>query len=79
MVWWKAKTPNYVMDKQFVHSLGKGDEITIPAGSFIQPLEFRYVPSHIKEEYSWVDKNHEQFCFTKWGIIPIPKRLLRII
>ena len=52
---------------------------TLPAGSYIYPIEDRYVPPHCKTSTKaaryWPDR--DVFCYTKYGIIPVPMDAIR--
>lgn len=73
------RTPNYVLDRPHTFYRGGHDSRTLPAGSFVRPIELKYVPAHIldDEQWRWFNKEREVFCFTRYGIIPIPKEYLR--
>lgn len=71
------KTPNYVLDSDFNIPYGHHDVKTLPAGSFVRPLEFIYVPQHIKDENKWFNEHNDVYCYTKIGIIAIPKHQVR--
>ena len=75
------KTPDYVITSAFTHYPGYGQEgRTLPEGSFVRPIEFRYLPKEFRDDdtYKLLDrgKNHE-FCYTRIGIVAIPKSQIR--
>lgn len=53
--------------------------IIIAAGTFVKPIETVYLPDHIKEEasYRWFQKSTEQFVYCSYGILVIPKHIIR--
>lgn len=69
------KTPNYVLQEDHSFNQGTQDVRTLPAGTFVRPIEFRYLPRHI------TDKNQEYersvYCYTRYGIISIPRHKIR--
>lgn len=78
-----VRTPNYRLIQDHTVSSGSGlmgaDYKTLPAGSYVRPIELSYVPPHVKEDSRWkyFNKELEVFAYTKFGIIPIPKYILR--
>lgn len=74
-----GRTPNYTLGGPFKHSKGPHDEITLPIGSFVRPLDISYVPKHVLEDPEWryFNKDLEMFCYTSKGIFVIPKYLIR--
>lgn len=54
-------------------------DIVLPAGSFVCPIDWYYVPKHVKESdrYRWFDKETHSVCYTRFGLVPIAKRVLR--
>ncbi len=49
------------------------------AGTFVRPIDLKYVPKHITDDERWkyFDKNTDVFCYYSGGIVPIPKALIR--
>lgn len=82
-------TPNYVLTEQ--HTFGKyGDKQVIEAGTFIRPIELRYVPKHVTEDpqrynydvTSWklsgFEADRDVYCYTpRHGIVNIPRDRIR--
>jgi len=75
------KTPDYVLDEAYTHHQSWGTEgKTLPAGSFVRPIEFRYLPKEMRDEpkYQYIEKDGTSyFCYTHIGIIAIPKDKVR--
>ena len=58
------------------HAFGSGLAETkeLPAGSFVKPIERRYLPAHVLADPRWrlmVDNDDFVFCYTNFGIVPI--------
>lgn len=70
---WGIKTPDYVLQSDFHMRSGNGDPIVLLAGSFVRPLDLRWVPPHIKddERNRYFNKDTQIYCYTSFGIIPI--------
>lgn len=69
--------PEYVLTTPFfVQSSGLTKEL--PAGSFVKPIEACYIPDFIKEKLKISDPETETYCYTAYGIILVPKNILRI-
>lgn len=73
------KTPNYVLTQDFVAIFGVQDQKILPAGSFVKPVEFTYVPKHVIEgPYGKsFNKRTDVFCYTRIGFISIPRAWIR--
>lgn len=78
-----SRTPNFAITEDYqVRASSSGWEmITIPANSYLRPIELVYVPEHVQNDSRWVHFNPklEVFCFCKKGMFPIPRRLLKDI
>lgn len=74
-----VKTANYALTEAHSHSMGPQDTLVLPEGAFVSPIDPYYLPRHIKEHssYKWFDPETHVHCFTRWGIILIPKRIVR--
>lgn len=73
------KVPEYVLseDHRIVMPIGHED-ITIPAGTFVKPIDKYYVPAHIRNERPGIYiAPWEVFCYSRYGIYPIPKSKIR--
>lgn len=55
---------------------GFGNTINIPSGSFVKPIEDRWVPKHILDDPYRQRQPNEIYCYTRFGIYPIPKDAL---
>lgn len=76
----KMGTPDYVLTEQVSFQINKAqDPFILPQGSFVRPINDRYIPAHIKNDpvYRSLDKKLYVFCFTRYGLIPIEKKLVR--
>ena len=72
------KRPEYVLDKD--HScIFYGDAVTLPKGSHVVPMDLRWVPQEIKEKHRFFVDSSDVYVYTKYGILPIPKSILRTI
>lgn len=68
------RTPDFVL--KVAHSYGTSpDQRTLPAGTFVRPLELHYVPKHCisNPENKWFNSETEVFCYTRYGIVVIRK------
>lgn len=75
-------TPQFLTQEACVVSTTKGDK-NLPAESFVREISEYYLPKHIKEEEekkpAW-DKfkpDTQIYVYCHYGIVPIPKRILR--
>lgn len=72
-----AKVPTYILKEPYrfgpLHDMKE-----MPQGSFIRPIELCYVPKHCFSgpAATYYSKERDVFCYTHYGIIPIPKNLV---
>jgi hypothetical protein len=71
------RTPNYVTNEVIRISNGRQDEKIIPIGAFVRPIEWQYVPVHIKEKWPEFKKDTEIFVYTRFGIVPVNRTSIR--
>lgn len=68
------KTPDYVLTDVFTYKDG-----TLPAGTFVKPIQYCYLPQHVKDDGRWgyVSLEDNVFCYCSLGIVPIPRKIVR--
>ncbi len=68
------KTPNYVLTESRSYN-----SHTLEAGTFVRPIKWEYLPKHITQDdkYKYVNLVDNVFVYCFYGIILIPKYLLR--
>lgn len=71
------RTPNYILTEDFRLQMGMFDTKEIPEGTFVRPIKLEYVPKHVTEKYKYFDKTHEIYVYSRYGIFPVPKALIR--
>ncbi len=75
------RTSNYclVSDHSYNQGNSRYDLRILSAGTFVRPLELNYVPKHVIDDERWkaFDKTKEVFCYCRYGIVPIPRNLIR--
>jgi hypothetical protein len=73
-----VKTPDYALTEEYSYNEGY-DKKTVSAGTFVRPIETRYVPKHVTEDERWkYIKNDEYvFCYWREGIMPFPRKIVR--
>lgn len=73
------RTPNYVLTNRVNLSNGPAtyDDRFLEPGTFVRPISLNYVPDHIVEFWRYFNSNVDVFCYTRHGIVPIPKIYLR--
>ncbi len=69
--------PEYVLDKDVNFRGSHGDVITVPAGAFLKPIEYCWVPKHILDEYVGKNIDKHTFCYCRYGIRLIHNDLIR--
>lgn len=75
-----TSTPDYVLTEDHNVTYNSTEGKILLAGSFVRPIEIQYVPKHITDSAfgRWFNKNTEIYCYTRYGIVPIPRNILRI-
>ena len=63
-----ASGPNMLWTPNSIH--------TLPAGTFARPIEVPYLPSHIEVSPNF-DPKVEVYCYTRMGILKLPRSILR--
>lgn len=74
-----VRTTNYRLQEEHTIHRGIQDSKSLPQGSYICPIKLGYVPKHIVEADNnrWHNPETEVFCFTKYGIVSIPRYKIR--
>lgn len=65
-------TPNYVVYAETtLRYHWSTDPIVLPAGAFVRPIEYQWVPKHVKDDERFRDYNKEKhiFAYTRHGIL----------
>lgn len=72
-------TPNYFLMSEYSLNILGRDPITLPSGSCCRPITACYVPKDVLEYWSskGYHKDSYDWCYTRFGIIPITKGLIR--
>lgn len=75
----RGRAPNYIITEEHTYSLGVSDYRTLPAGTFVRPLELHYVPKHIIEDKAHLDFNKvtQIYCYCRFGIVAIPRKIIK--
>jgi hypothetical protein len=77
-----SRSPNYRLKEDYHLAMGRygADSKTIPAGSYVRPIDLCYVPPHVLDDDRWenVDLSTHVFCYVRnLGIVPIIKSVIR--
>lgn len=72
------RLPTYMLQEKY--EIPDSDNI-LPQGAFVKPIDDYYLPKHIKEtnNYYWRNKEEVVYCYCHFGIIQIPRRLIRTV
>lgn len=73
-----SRTPSHVL-KEAHRFDWRGEYKELPQGAFVRPIEYQYIPKEVLEDrqFSMFNLTIDVFCYTRYGIIPIPKHKLR--
>jgi len=71
-------TPNFQISKDYEVRLFSGEFKIIKAWSFVRPIEYGNLPSHIKNAYEAIENLliDNSFCYTIYGIVLIPDKFI---
>ncbi len=74
-----SQTPDYILTEDFNCSADFSQTKILSAGTFVRPIQFCYVPKHVLESKlgKFFNPKMEMFCYTRLGIVPIPKNIVR--
>lgn len=69
----------YILSEDMV--VDQSNNKTLPAGSFVKPIDPYWLPQHIKDtsNFKWMNKETQVFCYTALGMVLIPWEKLRAI
>ena len=75
------KIEEYVLMTEHTINYGPYDVKVLPAGTFVKPIQPQYLPKHIKDcrTFSLMLKTDYIYCYTYYGIIPIPSNIIRCV
>ncbi len=74
-----VRPQEYCTSEAFEHRPGMSGQVswTLPAGSFVKPIELRWVPKHVLENRDfWYSPQNDIYVYCRFGIIPIPRRIV---
>lgn len=73
-------TPDYVLMEAYSFYLWSNTESkTLEVGSFVRPVDPSYLPAHVMKDdrFKNFDPNTQVFCYCRYGLVPIPKKIVR--
>lgn len=81
------RVPNHKLNEEYIfhrtvptgsYSSTRSDPLVLPAGSFVRPIRQEYLPYHILNDKYFQDylKPEYVFCYTRYGLLPIPKKII---
>lgn len=74
----RGRAPTFVLrDAYVVYTPGSLDKVELPQGAFVQPINKDYVPKHITDKVFGFNTDVDTFAYSRFGIIVIPRRLIR--
>lgn len=70
---------DYILTEEVTVYAPLGKSKVLPAGSFVRPIRYEYIPQFIKEDsnFSSFDPEVHVFCYTHFGITLIKKSIIR--
>lgn len=74
-----GRAPDYRLREE--HKITQGtDVITLPQGTWVRPVEWKYVPKHLMEHYNfkWANQTTEVACYTRFGFHVIPRSKVEV-
>lgn len=76
----RGRSQNFITQESHSFAQGMYDTKIIPAGTFVRPIEYCYVPKHVKDDPRWrhFDQKTEIFCYCSYGMVPILREKIRV-
>ncbi len=71
------RTPNWRLTADFIVKRAGRTSVTLPAGSYVRPMDLYYVPEHIKDANPYFWESSETYCYTRHGIVAVPNHYLQ--
>jgi hypothetical protein len=71
------KRAEYTLSENFTYRIDIHDSIELPKYSHVVPMDARWVPKEIKEKLGRLSAG-EVYVYTKFGIIIVPEKIMRI-
>ena len=74
-----VKVQDYCTTQAVMVTMFHGEKKELPAGAFVKPIEYKWVPKHILDcdMGRWFNKDIQTFCYTHYGIVVIPNEMIR--
>lgn len=72
----RGRAPHYGITEEYPISVNAQTRKVLPAGSFVRPINIEYVPKHILKENPDLNQKIWVFCYTHYGIVPIPREIV---
>lgn len=72
------RTPNFRTTSDYSLTTGPYESKNIPGGSYVRPINTRWVPQHVLDDERWKHYHNSRyiFCHTKYGTYPLPVTIL---
>lgn len=72
-----TRPKDYMLTEETTVKTFNGDKV-LPKYAFVKPMDPYHVPKFIKERDSWYHlEGTYVYCYTHWGIVSLPKALVR--
>lgn len=75
-----VKVPEFVLTEEYHLRVDTiGDPMILPQGSFVKPINNNYISKETRKKpiNSWHNDNTDVFCFTRFGVVSLPKKIVR--
>lgn len=72
----RGRAPEYTLNGQYSFGTANDSKV-LESGTFLRPILRQYLPVHVKDDPRWryfMPDNDYEFCYTRYGIIPVPKK-----
>lgn len=73
------KLPEYVLMREVTIRTGRYGGKVLPVGSFVRPIEIKWVPKDVIEEQRIYNFDKESYYYTYYGIVIVPNEDVRMI
>ncbi len=69
-----GRVANHRLNREHQVPVSRTESKSLPQHAFVHPIGLQYVPKHVVDDERWsgYDMDSHTFCYTRWGIFPIP-------
>lgn len=77
-----GRVANHRLNREHRVPVSRTESKELPQHAFVHPIGLHYVPKHVIDDERWIGydvENEYTFCYTRWGIYPIPNDAIEAV